>query len=114
MTDYQEMTEQERDAIIRIAVEEASDVIEQYNKDQLPANRLYKAEDNSGQELGSALFDRVLPIIDQHHEDLSRFEAAPISDICYEVAWDIVHSDILGDMLPYREDCDEDAESYLL
>ena len=104
----QNMTEQEHDAIIRIAIEEAPNVIEQYNRDQIPANRLYKGEDNSYGELGSALFDRVLPIIDEHYPDLSRFEAAPISDVCYEVAGDIVHGDILGDLLDYREPTDDE------
>lgn len=108
MSDIKEMTEQEHDEIVKIAVEEATDVIEQYNKGGRYEEGLFKGEDNSYGELGSALFYRVLPIIDEHHPELSRFEAAPISDICYEVASDIVHGDILGDLLDYREAPDYD------
>jgi hypothetical protein len=96
-----DMTEQERDEIIKIAVEEAPSVIDRFEQEGHP---FYRGEDESAAELGSRLFDVVLPAVDNHSPELSRFEAALISDICYEVAWDIIHGDILGNLVDYREE----------
>lgn len=93
--------EDEFGRIVKICLEEAPDIIEKRKEEGEP---FVWGENEHSLELGAMLFDRVLPIIDEHHEDLSRFEAAPISDICYEVASDIVHSDILGDLLDDEED----------
>lgn len=100
MTDIKEMTEQERDEIVRIAIEEAPGVIDRFEQLREP---FYRGEDESAGDLGSRLFDVVLPRIDEHYPELSVFEAAPISDVCYEVAWDIIHSDILGHLVDYRD-----------
>jgi hypothetical protein len=42
------------------------------------------------------LFGRVLTEIDNLHEDLSKYEAADVSEVCGEVEGDIIHGDILG------------------
>jgi len=104
MTDIAPMTNEEHDQIVKICVEEVQNILDTFEQKGEP---FYKGEDESSAELGSRLFDVILPVIDEHYEKLSRFEAVPISDICYEVAWDVIHSDILGELVEYR-----DAEDY--
>jgi hypothetical protein len=43
------------------------------------------------------VFADVLKEVDDFHPDLSKYEAADISEVCGEVEHDILHSDILGD-----------------
>ena len=47
-------------------------------------------------EFHRVLFAEVLTEVDNIHEDLSRYEAADISEVCSEVEGDILHGDILG------------------
>src|ERR1044072_8520393 len=101
MSEIKEMTEQERDEIVRIAVEEAPSVIDKCEQEGHP---FYKGEDESAAELGSRLFDVVLPAVDDHSPELSRFDAVPIIDICYEVACDIIQANFLGNLVDYREE----------
>jgi hypothetical protein len=81
------MTDTEYERILKLAVEEATDLTNTLRPD--------RNDDSGWDKFHDQHFGRVLTYIDEH-TDLGHIEAREISDVCSEVEKDIRHSDILG------------------
>jgi hypothetical protein len=51
---------------------------------------------NDEDEFHRRLFADVLTEVDEHHPNLSKYEAKEISEVCGDIEGDIIHGDILG------------------
>jgi hypothetical protein len=85
------ITGNDYDALLKIAVDNAVDVA-----DSIPLSKLIEARAGRDDEFHDRLFAAVLSEVDDFHPDLSKYEAADISEVCGEVENDILHGDILG------------------
>ena len=79
------MDQNHYDDLIKIIVDNAQVILNDFPQ-------LREDED----EFHRVLFDRVLVEVDEFHEDLSKYEAKEISEVCGDVEGDIIHGDILG------------------
>jgi hypothetical protein len=79
------MLDNHYDQLILVIVANAEDLL----------NSQPKLRDNED-EFHDRLFAAVLTEIDDFHPELSKYEAAEISEVCGEVEGDILHGDILG------------------
>ena len=79
------MDQNHYDDLIKIVIDNAQVILNDFPQ-------LREDED----EFHRVLFDRVLVEVDEFHEDLSKYEAKEISEVCGDVEGDIILGDILG------------------
>ena len=79
------MDQNHYDDLIKIVIDNAQVILNDFPQ-------LREDED----EFHRVLFDRVLVEVDEFHEELSKYEAKEISEVCGDVEGDIIHGDILG------------------
>lgn len=85
------ITGNDYDKLLKIAVDNAVDIA-----DAIPLSKLIEARAGRDDEFHDRLFAAVLGEVDHFHPDLSKYEAAEISEVCGEVESDVLHGDILG------------------
>ena len=82
------------DNLLKIVVDCAVDIAGQVKQEVL-----IEARAGRDDEFHDRLFGAVLNEVDGFHPDLSKYEAAEISEVCGEVENDILHGDILGNFI---------------
>lgn len=78
------MNDQAYEFVLRVAVEEATDMISQHGEE-------IKQDEGKFHDI---LFSRVVTAVD--NSEYSLLDAREISEVCGEVESDILHGDILG------------------
>ena len=78
------MNDQAYDYVLKVAVEEAESMINEYGE---------QIKEDEG-KFHDILFSRVISAVDNSHYAL--LDAREISEVCGEVESDVIHGDILG------------------